>query len=422
MKSKNKNIILLGIYLVLLIILGLGMPTEIDWRPTFSGDDKIPYGDYVLYNRMNDICRPVTRLTKPATFYSFYQYLEDRNFPTLTNIVIINDVFNADELDVTAMCSYVANGNNVFIATTQLPKKLIDTLGVDYKEKALIGLNLPRRDSSLPYVLNLYQPGVYKPGGYRYKSEYVAQAIVDADTAVADTLFEKPGHILPRINLGSDNEGHVNFVQVPFGKGNFYIHSFPLAFTNYYMLKDDNFNYVSACLSYLPNQKTYWDEYYKPFRHDKPQTPLRFVLSTASLRWAYYAGMVSLLIYVLLSLKREQRPIPIIKPFKNLSLDFTRTIGTLYYQQHDHRDLAAKKMSYLLEKIRNNYFLPTDRPDAIFQEKLAQKSNVPLETVSKIFSIYAGEIKDAGSVTESVLQEFNSAIEKFYTQSGLINK
>ncbi len=422
MKRKRNNIILLFIYLVLIILLGLSVPEKVDWRETYSSNDKIPFGDYVLYNRLPDLFPQVSKFSKPVPLYNFYQTVIGNNTGGYSNLIIVNDEFKADDLDVDWLCAYVDSGNNAFIATGKLPKKLRDTLGVDYKVRLISGPRIFNPDSVQPYILNFSNPALHKQGGFSFKNNYLAQDIVDADTTVADTLFEKPGRHLPRIILGGDENGHVNFVRIPYGKGNFYIHSFPLAFTNYYMLKDENCKYAANCLSYLPDNKTYWDEYYKPYRALKAQTPLRFVLTTPALHWAYLTAMLALFIYVVFALKREQRVIPIIRPFKNLSLEFTRTIGTLYFEQKDHHDLAVKKMTYLLEKIRNNYFLPTDKSDAIFQEKLSQKSNVPLETISEIFGIYASQIKNAKNISEATLMKFNSLIENFYNQSGLIHK
>jgi hypothetical protein len=89
------------------------------------------------------------------------------------------------------------------------------------------------------------------------------------------------------------------------------------------------------------------DEYYKPNKFRAAQTPLRYILSVPAYRWAYYVAIFSILIYVVVYARRQQRIIPIIEPFKNLSLEFARTVGTLYYQQKDHRDLAEKKNDLL---------------------------------------------------------------------------
>ncbi len=72
--------------------------------------------------------------------------------------------------------------------------------------------------------------------------------------------------------------------------------------------------------------------------------------------------------------KRKQRIVPILRPFSNLTVDFTKTIGNLYYQEGDHRNLIDKKIIYFLEKIRNEYLIDTTRLDDNFIKKLHHKT------------------------------------------------
>src|SRR5688500_11156304 len=55
----------------------------------------------------------------------------------------------------------------------------------------------------------------------------------------------------------------VNFVRIPHGYGNIYLHLAPKVFTNIHFLEAPE--YAARCLSYLPRQETIWDDYYKPF-------------------------------------------------------------------------------------------------------------------------------------------------------------
>jgi hypothetical protein len=126
--------------------------------------------------------------------------------------------------------------------------------------------------------------------------------------------------------------------------------------------------------------------------------------------------------YMIFASKRKQRIIPIVTPPANLSLEFTRTIGTLYFQQRDHRDIAVKKMIYLLEKVRQYYFLQTADTSDAFRAKLSHKSNVSIETINGVFDIYEREIKRVRYIDEKTLIRFNAALEVFYKESGLINK
>ncbi|MBP6731576.1 MAG: hypothetical protein KA149_05925 [Chitinophagales bacterium] len=419
MKGKKLQIFLLVFYAVLLVLIGVMQPTEINWTPTYSSADKIPYGNFVLYKQLQTLFAKNEVFTSEVPFYNYVN--EQENQPA--NFIIVNNQCSADELDVNAMMNFVRDGGNVFIATNGLSAALEDSLGISITETIAYG-RLANSDSGKTTPLYFLNPALQSGQSYNFKQGYVNYKIIDVDSVAKKTpvLLEHYHNRLPRIALGTYAGEDVNFARIPLGEGSFYIHSFPIAFTNYNMLKGNNNEYVAKCLSYLPNQTVYWDEYYKPNKFRAAQTPLRYILSVPAYRWAYYVAIFSILIYVVVYARRQQRIIPIIEPFKNLSLEFARTVGTLYYQQKDHRDLAEKKMTYFLERVRNHYYLATNLTNEDFQEKLAYKSNTEKETVKEIFRIYFNYIREQRSINEQILIVFNAALEKFYNESGLTNK
>lgn len=50
----------------------------------------------------------------------------------------------------------------------------------------------------------------------------------------------------------------------------------------------------------------------------------------------------ALTFYTVFESKRRQKFIPIIPPLHNSSLDFTETVGLLYFNKSDHSNLAEK--------------------------------------------------------------------------------
>lgn len=95
----------------------------------------------------------------------------------------------------------------------------------------------------------------------------------------------------------------VNFIKYKHGKGQFYFHTFPLAFTNYSMLKDANHQYISSVLSYIDESKLiFYDGYYKTGK-TKITSPMHYVLSSDNLRWAYYTALVGVLFLLFLKEK-----------------------------------------------------------------------------------------------------------------------
>ena len=122
---------------------------------------------------------------------------------------------------------------------------------------------------------------------------------------------------------------------------------------------------------------------------------------------------MSIIFFILFNTKRKQRIIPVIKPLQNTTIDFTQTIGNLYFQQNNHTDIVQRKIIFFLEKIRNDYLIDTQNLNDDFIEKLTFKSGkkygevkLLINTVLKLNSKY--------TCTEDDLLRLNQLIEKFF--------
>jgi hypothetical protein len=195
------------------------------------------------------------------------------------------------------------------------------------------------------------------------------------------------------------------------GKGNLYLCTLPLAYSNAYLLMDNNYQFAEQTLSYLPKEPIEWTRYYHLGRQEI-QSPLRFILTHEPLGWAYYLTIGSLLLFMIFEAKRRQRIIPVIKPLENTSLQFVSTIGNLYYQNGDHRNIVDKKVNFLLERIRSRFYMQTKDIDDNFIASLARKSGHPESEVRSLFSLIK-TLQQKPQVTADELIELNLKIEKF---------
>jgi hypothetical protein len=184
-----------------------------------------------------------------------------------------------------------------------------------------------------------------------------------------------------------------------------------MIFTNIYLLNEQNHQFVSSLLSYLPKNTTRWTEYYHLGRMEAA-TPLRFILTTEPLRWAYYISIIALLVFIIFEAKRKQRIIPIIKPLANTSLEFVATIGNLYYERGDHKNIAEKKIQFLFDQIRTQYLLNLHDPNEGLVFVLAKKSGVPEQTVRELITLI-NQVTAKEKISADELTNLNKAIEKF---------
>ena len=212
----------------------------------------------------------------------------------------------------------------------------------------------------------------------------------------------------------SGDSTRVNFVKVPWINGNFYLHTQPAAFTNFHLLKSNHYQYAEKVLSYVPKSNLFW--------HIQSQTgeiisdsPLRYIFNQPALKWAWFIGLFGMLFFMIFNAKRKQRIVPIIEPLQNSTIDFTKTIGNLYYQEGNHDDIINKKIIYFLEKIRNEYLLDTTILNDDFIKKLHQKSGKNLVHIQKVVFLINAYRKSPHTSIEEDLVQINNAIEKVAT-------
>jgi hypothetical protein len=167
-------------------------------------------------------------------------------------------------------------------------------------------------------------------------------------------------------------------------------------------------------LSYIPANvsKLYWDEFYKTGRGG-PTTPLRVFLMNEYLRWALRLALIGMVIYVLFQIKRKQRIIPVIEPLKNTSLDFIKTVASVYFNERNNNSIAAQKINYFLEFIRHRFHIATHFLDEDFKQQLGRKSGLDQDTVNDLVSLMIN-VSAQAQVSDNVLLSLNNKIDNFY--------
>jgi len=383
-----------SVILAVYILAMYNKPKPVDWTESFSRKDKIPFGTFVLYERLGDIFPGSKIIARRDGAYSIFTDSDSETKPS--NYIVIASSAKIGEYDFKKMVEYMRRGDNVFIASYYLGGVLEDSL----KLKINSDMNLyNKKKSSLRFVNRTLNPGksyVFDKGiGQQYFSKF--------DTSRA-------------VILGVNHKGKPNFIKYLFGKGALYVMPSPFYFTNYNMLKPDGAQYASKALSYLPvKEEIIWDEY-STLGSEGESNMMRVFFKHAELKWAYYIALFSLLVFVVYEMKRRQRIIPIVAPLKNTSIEFAEVVGQVYYQQRNNSNIANKQVSYLLEGIRSKYNLKTGSLDNDFAEKLASKSGVKIEIISALIG-QINQLRKYSSVSDTELIELNKNIEQFHQQS-----
>jgi hypothetical protein len=384
-------VVLIVIVLAIIIIIDATRPKPIDWSQTYNPNDKIPFGLFVFDKELPALFDghkiKKFNITPYEYFDEQYDY-EAKEYLSKGSFISISGENNLDEESATELIYFAEHGNTVFLSMHEFPQKILDTLKVKTESFYYVS------DSILTYIDNPKTDKYYFREG---ASPFYFKSIDTAATTV----------------LGYQeflNRKDVNFISVPFGKGNFLLHTQPVAFTNFHLLKDNHYRYAQDVLAYLPQTDVYWNTG-SNLNERISGSPLRYILSKPALHAAFWVAFWSLIIFIFFNAKRKQRIVPEVQPLKNTTVDFTKTIGNLYYQEKDHHNIINKKIIYFLEKIRNEYLIDTYSLDDAFAEKLHLKSGRPKEDIQQIIRLIKKHRQQFAS-TEADVIEINKAIEK----------
>ncbi len=395
--------------------------TKHDWRETYKENSKEPYGTHVMYELMQEYFKGEKFEDISSNIVEELPLdLNEEN----ANFIFVGQAILMDSLSITHLAKFIENGNNVFFSTKTIPDKLIaefnpspceETIWTDYKTTydTIVRLNLINpvleADSSILYTEK------YKNTARHYRWHYIEE----------DDFCDAEQTMIP---LGNMDGTFTNFVRLTKGKGNLFLHTTPIVFTNIQLLEKEGIDYTSKVFSYLEKGPIYWckagrtsERIGKTQCRNQPnrlnsESPLKYILAQPALAWAWYLSIFLGLMFVGFRAKRKQRVIPVLEKNKNTSLEFISTIGKLYFIQNNNRNLCQEKMKLLMADIRNKYHIPTKVLDESFTKRLAAKSEVSSELIAKIL-LYHKNITSSEVVTEKTMVEFHQLIDAFYKKS-----
>lgn len=388
----------LKIYLFLLVLIFVGIiwadatkDKPINWSETYSIKDKIPFGMYVFDQEHKNYfnTQEVKKFSETAYEYFDNKYnQEDSTYNINGTVLYIDKNYAIDEISEKELFYFASHGNNVFLSTSNLSQSLADSLGFE------IGYNKNFIDS-LQFKTELFD----KPDNFHFKKGINNAHFSKIDSTTTWILGTQ---------IGPKGKSETNFIRAPYKGGFFYLHLQPVVFTNYYLL-DKNIKYAEDVLAPIPGETNiYWNVNQS---EGISRSPMRYLLSQPALKWAWFLAWITFIIFMFFNAKRRQRVIPIIEPLKNTTVDFTKTIGNLYYQERNHQNIAEKKVIFFLEKIRNEYYIDTFNLDETFINRLHQKTGSNKKDIEEVVFLIK-KIRNQGQNTEKELITFNNLLEK----------
>ena len=368
--------------------------------PKYGYKDKEPMGGYVAYHYINSLFNyGVTDVINK----SFSKLRYEINYDRSLYIIVAKAVFVSRD-DLESMMNYVSNGNTLFISAEYIDEKLIDTLGAkisfDFSTFfAQSEYDMEKKDT----WLSLAQESAANKQKYGFYFVPFNNRVMSYDTSATQ-------------ELGYNEERKTNFIAIDHGQGKFIIHIAPAAFSNYFLLTGNNKEYLEKAISYFKPETSsvYWDNYYRLRRgSDEGFSIVKFFKKHPSLYYAFLLTLAALLIFIAFAGKRRQRLVPEKTPNANTTVSYTETIGRLYLQKKDNRNIALKMFTYFLEHVRNSYYLNTQSLNNEFSEALSRKSGVPEARVKHLLQLM-DDTDRSDNINDMRLLELHNLIQEYF--------
>lgn len=402
----NKSFyVLIAALLICVCVVEFSRPSHFNWNATFSRADKNPFGCAVFDSVLSQSIPYGYSVTKKT----LSQMEREGYCDTPRTIMILTDYLQLTSKELGSLDLLLKAGNNIFISTSYLNSEeeswtdsVIgpDMIGVSGSYQFSIR-DMQRSISDQEIVIDtMYwtKQSPYKARFFCLYKSLTGDHIRIDPTLECKTLMRCTRTVWEENYDENGDKDHENpgeyrdeltpqFVQIKYGKGNLFVSSNPLIMTNYGMLDKQLNNVIFRMLSQfgkLPIERT---EAYREINFSSSRSPLSFFLSHEPLRWMTYMTMFGLILFCIFFARRRQRAIPIVKDPENNTLEFTKQIGDLYYQQHLNLDLLMKRYKLFEEQLRMRAMI--DNEDSYQQkaELLHERVGLDKQSIINLLSL-----------------------------------
>lgn len=405
MKAKGAYFFLIFSVIILLVISFLGNDEKENIKPprTYKTNDKKDYGTFIFRNELESFFNNKVIEVDAPIFDSEFNYeplYHDESLFGQYCRIFLSSKLSFDSYEGEKLIQIASAGDQVLIISPELGDGLAEKLNITIYD-----------DFYFSDSLEVYQFRNPRDSQKVFTNvQYFQNLTVD--------ILDTSGSI--KI-LGIKNKYEPFFIKKDIGKGTIYWVNAIDFFTNRAVLDSVDTEFSSIVLSYLdPEKVPVWDNYYSGYNpNSKSQKPLGTILSIPPLKRTFYILIILGICYIIFEGRRKQRNIPLIEAPKNTSVEFAETVGVLYFNQGDHRDLALKLFNYFTYLCRSKLKIRFDenRPED-FVNELSLSTNYKKERIKFIVDKYF-QIKRNNQMDSFDLELFYKSIENFISINKL---
>lgn len=359
-------------------------PKPTDWTESYSPKETIPYGTYIFSQSLPSLFPEATVISARIPVMEQLDSLKEYEN---TIYLFVNGRFamDIDKVEQDLLLRFVEKGNTLFVVSQFIPDMLLSRFSLACKT------NFSAQKSRLIHSEFPEKEYLFDQNRSNY---FVLDSTFSGEVLGVSGPFRKP-----------------DFVKLRYGKGTIFLNLHPKAFTNYSLLDRVQGDYCNQALSFVPEQKkVIWDTY-QVLGAEGSDSPFRVILRYPVLKWAFYLLLAGGLLYVLFKMKREQRPMTVIRPLENKLLEFVSVISSLYYKNGNHSAIANKRIDIFMEEVRWRYKLRTDVMDEYFVRLLADRAGMDLARAEQLVSLIV-EVRKTEQVSPELLKRLVKQMEK----------
>lgn len=393
--SKIKSYIyIVGAVAIFYSLIVLLSPKNINWDLSLKPDDTNPYGTYILKESLEDLF-PNSKISENKKNF-FFLNNETENSDSPKTVIIINNYSNLDKYSINELLKFVENGNTVLYSSNNIDDFLLDSLNikqhylnVGYTKVGYIPLYLTGKhyleEDSVHFKYNYYKY-FDNLGPLKFDYEVLGKC-------------------------GATWNKNPNFIRVDIGDGHLFLHSSPLAFTNFNILKNYTKTYTEDVLSMVQNKEVIWD-YTMDKTVAEDSSIFKVIFKYKTIKYAYFLIILLIILYAVTNFFRQQRLIPIVEPLKNSSMELVNSISELYIHQADHKNLSEKIIRHFSDYILRKYQINTGHYDDHFVEKLKNKSQRDIKEIKELLEVI-NRVQSKTKIGYEDVLELHQKIENF---------
>lgn len=385
--------------------------SKTNWTVDYGYKSNNPLGLKLFYNSLN-YHFPKADLHYYKSHVSFSEIVSKRNYKYERPLyVVIANSFNPNDDEWYDMKEALLKGydiwisadnfndlvlNDIILSSKALNMPKNDSIGDNYEiQMANICLNiLHENDKSKSYK------GILPNNAYQYfEFDKLIDTIEPIQSVRKINVFEK--------DCGS---GKATYLIIQTGYGTLYLHHNPMYLTNSFLLQNQNFQYLSDLFQTLDNEIDLV-EFQSYIHAEKSDSSISQLLKYWPLKIAFWLFIAIAIIYVLTEIKRKQRIIPVINKDESNTVSFIKTVGQLYFNLGNNKNIAIKMGQFYLEQVRTKYGINTQQLDGQFIEKMHVKSGKSLADIEEFVNMYHA-ILLSNKVDNQTLSIYQSIIQK----------